>query len=387
MEKSRILISCSERTLILAEKLRDNLRTEFSEAALWCDDGRSQTSTAILKMLEDAAEQFDFAVVIIAKDDVKVTETGDALAHDTYAFQTGLFMATMGRERCFLVNSVARSHLPSYLWGINSIPFEEPADLTDPDECAKTIVSVANVLDDRISRKGTAPYQVRVPTLSVAQLWHRERPQSEGGELQPGEVIVCDTQPIPQDELAVQLRANIDHEIHYTYFLYFTVDTIEKICQALQVILVAGVASREQAIDPTARMGIVKEKKDRVLDDFRRICQNRKLRVILLPEVPQFSFRIHNASDWERATVYARYDERYFIPWVSGPSAEILWRTLHLYVTEEEKPGRLFGSLKEPIDLDAKKKKRLDNSLDQWLRIYFPGFHREVKQLCTGSPS
>jgi hypothetical protein len=387
MEKSRILISCGETTLVLAEKLSDRLRTESSEAALWCDDGRSQTSAAILEMLKDASEQFDFAVIILAKDDVKVTGTGDTLARDTYAFQAGLFMATMGRDRCFLVNTVAQSHLPSYLGGITSISFKEPADLTDPAECAKAISSVAKVLHDSISQKGAAPYQVRVPTLSVAQLWHRERPQSEGGELQPGEVIVCDTQPIPQDELAVQLRANIEHEIHYTYFLYFTVDTIEKICQALQVILVAGVASREQALDPTARMSIIDEKKDRILNDFRRICENRKLRVILLGEVPQFSFRIHNASNWERATVYARYSERYFIPWVSDASAETLWRTLHLYVADEEKPGRLFGSLKETLDLDAKKKKLFDSSLDQWLRREFPGFHRQVKQLCTGAPS
>jgi hypothetical protein len=297
-------------------------------------------------------------------------------------------MATMGRDRCFLVNSVAQSHVPSYLGGITSISFEEPADLTDPDECAKAIASVAKVLDDSISQKGTAPYQVRVPTLSVAQLWQRERPQSAGGELQPGEVIVCDTQPIPQDELAVQLRANIEHEIHYTYFLYFTVDTIEKICQALQVILVAGVASREQALNPTARMSIIEEKKDRILADFRRICQNRKLRVVLLGDVPQFSFRIHNASDWAHATVYARYGARYFIPWVSGPTAETLWRTLYLFVVEEEKPGRLFGSLKPTLDrLDAEKKKLFDGTLDQWLRKYFPGFHREVKQLCTGAPS
>jgi hypothetical protein len=341
----------------------------------------------MLEMLENSAEQFDFAVVILAKNDVTVRKRGDTLASAAYAFQAGLVVATIGRDRCFLANSVEQNHLPSWLGGIISIPFREPADLTDTDECAKAIARVGEVLEDRISQKGTAPYQVRVPTLSVAQLWQRERPQSEGGELQPGEVIVCDTQPIPQDELAVQLRANIDHQIHYTYFLYLTVDTIEKICQALQVILVAGVAAPEQAINPTARMSIIKENKDRVLDDFSRICQNRKLRVILLAEVPQFSFRIHNASDWERATVYARYRERYFIPWVGGPSAETLWRTLHLYVEEEEKPGRLFGSLKGTFDLDAKKKKLLDSSLDQWLRRYFPGFHREVKQLCTGSPS
>jgi predicted nucleotide-binding protein len=174
MEKSRILISSGEKTLVLAERLRDTLRTDFSEASLWCDDGRSQTSIAMLEMLEDSAEQFDFAVVILAEDDVTVRGSGDALTRDTNAFEAGLVIATIGRDRCFLVNSVELSHLPSYLGGITSIPFEEPADLTDANECTKAIASIAEVLKDRIKQKGTAPYQVRVPTLSVAQLWQRE---------------------------------------------------------------------------------------------------------------------------------------------------------------------------------------------------------------------
>jgi hypothetical protein len=54
-------------------------------------------------------------------------------------------------------------------------------------------------------------------------------------------------------------------------------------------------------------------------------------------------------------------------------------------VADEETPDRLFGSLRPTFDLDDEQKKRLDNSLDQGLRRYFPGFHREVKQLCTGA--
>ena len=158
MEKSRILISCSGRTLVLAEKLRDALNTEFCEPALWTDDGRSQIPTELLEMLEDEPEQFDFAALMLAKDDVRVTDTGDTIvARDaSYAFQAGFFMATLGRKRCFLVHSVEQSDLPARLGGIISIRFEEPADLKDPNACAKAVVSVAMDLKHKICEQGVS---------------------------------------------------------------------------------------------------------------------------------------------------------------------------------------------------------------------------------------
>ncbi len=125
--------------------------------------------------------------------------------------------------------------------------------MTDPNACAKAVASVATVLKNNIRQQGTSPYYTKVPTLSVAEIWQRERHRSLGGDLEQGEVIVCDTQPMAQEELAVQVRVNMDHAISYTYFLYFSVDTVEKICQSLQVILAAGVTSPEQAIDYIAR--------------------------------------------------------------------------------------------------------------------------------------
>jgi hypothetical protein len=385
MEQSRILISCTGRTLVLAEKLRDALRTESRDVALWSDDGRSQSSAAILEMLEASAEQFHFAAIILVKDDVTATETDDTLRlRDTCAFQAGLFMATMGRKRCFLVSSIDQNILPSHLGGMTSASFLEPEDLSNSDECAKAMVSVAVDLTIKMELQEFSPYYVRVPTLSVAALWRRERHRSVGGELQQGEVVVCDTQPLAQEELAVQVRRNMDYRISYTYFLHFSVDTIEKFCQSLQVILVAGVTGSEQVTDYKARMNIVMQRKDCVLEDLQDICRNGKLRVILLAQEPQFCFRIHNASNRELASVYARYRDQCFINWLQGAHAETLWRTLPRYI-ESDGPGLLFGRLQEPLDLDASQRRLLDTSLDRGLARYFPGFEREVKQLCTQS--
>ena len=386
MEKSRILISCNARTLVLAGKLRDELHKVDCETALWSDDARSQSSAALLELLDRAAEQFDFAAIILVRDDVKVTETDDPLrARDTYDFQAGLFMAKIGRERCFLVNSIGDSALPSHLGGIICIPFEEPADLTDLAACEKAVASVAAELKDKIAQQGNSPYYVRVPNLSFAEVWRRERHFSEGGDLRQGDVVVCETQPMPQENLAVQLRRNMDNAISYTYFLFFSIDTIEKICRALQVILVAGVADAELASDFTSRMSVVKSQKDRVLDELRSICHYKRLQITLLFQEPTMSFRVHNASNRELAKLYARYRDQCFIPWSEGASAESIWRNLPTWLANDEN-DRLFVSLKM-FENNKEQRNLFDSSLDRAAGRYFPGMEAEVKRLLAGVPS
>jgi hypothetical protein len=386
MEKSRILISCNSRTLVLAGKLRDELHKADCDTALWSDDGRSQSSAALLELLDRAAEQFDFAAIILVKDDLKVTETNDPLrCRDTYDFQAGLFMAKIGRERCFLVNSIGDSALPSHLGGITCIPFDEPADLTDLAACEKAVASVAAELKRKIAQQGNSPYYVRVPNLSIAEVWRKERHFSEGGELQQGDVVVCDTQPMPQESLAVQVRRNMDNAISYTYFLHFSVDTIEKICRSLQVILVAGVADAKLATDFTSRMSVVRSQKDLVLKDLWSICHYKRLQVTLLFEEPNMSFRIHNASNRELAKLYARYRDQCFIPWSEGASAESIWRSLPSYLAHNAQ-DRLFVSLK--FFEDNKEQQNLfESSLDLAVSRYFPGIEAEVKRLLVGLPS
>lgn len=385
MEKSRILISCNARTLVLAGKLRDELHKSDCDTALWSDDGRSQSSAALLELLDRAAEQFDFAAIILVKDDVKVTETDDPLrTRDTYDFQAGLFMAKIGRERCFLVNSSGDSTLRLHLGGIICVPFEEPADLTDLAACEKAVASVAAELKRKIAQQGNSPYYVHVPNLSIAEVWRRERHFSEGGDLQQGEVVVCETQPMPQESLAVQVRRNMDNAISYTYFLYFSVDTIEKICRSLQVVLVTGVAA-ELASDFTSRMSVVKSQKDRILNDLRSICHYKRLQITLLFQEPPMNFRVHNASNRELAKLYARYRDQCFIPWSECASAEAIWRSLPTFLEENEQ-DRLFVSLKAFQD-DEEKRNLFESSLDQAVGRYFPGSEVEVKRLLTGVPS
>jgi hypothetical protein len=383
MEKSRIFIASSGRTLTLAEKLRDNLQTEFCEARLWSQEGGCQPGATIIEMLENAADDFDFAVIILAKDDVLVRETDKTLkARDNCVFEAGLFIAAIGRKRCFLVNSVAQSDLPSDLAGIISIPFEEPADLTDRFACGQAIAQVAAVLKDGVQREGRSAGHARVPLLSVRELFQRERPRSEGGDLREGALVVCDTQPMADVDLALQVRHNIDSGTSYHYFLYFADDTIDKVLLSLQVMLAAG-AGAGQGAGFSERVSKIKNEKDRVLDDLRSLCLGRGLRVTLLADEPQFCFRVHNASDPDQARLYARYYERGFVLWAERKPAVSLWRALPKYLAETD---RIFIPMKG-FDLEGDKKSQFEHSLGRALSRYFPGIEGEVREICIEGES
>ncbi len=178
MAKSEIFVASSSRTLLLAEKLRDELNTEFSQATLWREESRTQAGSTIIELLEGVQKQYDFAVIFLAKDDVLTSGDHQNLkARDNCVFEAGLFMSAIGRKRCFLVNSVTQSDLPSDLAGIISIPFEEPPNLRDRKACGAAIIQIAELLKDIVERDGP-----RRPQITITS----PRSVLEGGEPREG---------------------------------------------------------------------------------------------------------------------------------------------------------------------------------------------------------
>lgn len=383
MDKSRIFIASSGRTLVLAEKLRDELRTEFCEGTLWSEEGRLQPGETIIEMLEGATEQYDFAVIILAKDDVMTGGEGKILkARDNCVFEAGLFMSAIGRKRCFLVNSVSQSDLPSDLNGIISIPFGEPANLQDRFACAQAIAKVAAQLKDIVQREGPSGYHARVPLLSVDEMFRREQPRSDGGDLEDGQVVVLERQPWPDIGRAKQVRRNMDNGTSYHYFLYFSDDTVEKMCQALQIIAWAGVGGAAEASDFTSRVDTMRTNHDRVLDDLRGLCESGRLRVSLMVEDPIVCFRVHNASNPMLAQFYMKCHDEGFVRWAEGQDATVLWRTLPKYL-EDDTGDRLFLPLKDPV-FGGDQRQRMERVFSRVLSRYFPGMEIEVKQIFFG---
>lgn len=384
MYKSKIFIASSGRTLVLAEILRDELASEFCQATVWSEEGRLQPGSTIIEMLEGAAKQYDFAVIILARDDVLTSGAGEVLkARDNCVFEAGHFMSAIGRKRCFLVNSVEQSDLPSDLGGVNSIRFKEPSNLRDRKACTDAILQAAAQLKNIIQHDGPSPHHATLAVLSVDEVFRRERPISEGGELAGGDVVVCDTQPWAEIRLAVTVRRNMDNGTRYMYFLYFSDDTVEKICQALQIVSWAGLTSATGEADYKSRLDTIRSQSDRVVSDMWDICRSGRLRISLVTEKQPFYFRIHNASNPTLARYYARYREEGFVLWTEGPGATTLWHGLPTWL-EEDTEDRLFIPLKIPA-FDDDKKQRLKNGLTRGLSRYFPGIEEKIKTIFLGS--
>ncbi len=112
MAKSKIFIASSGRTLELAKQLRAQLNPEFCAPELWTEVSQNQVGKSILTMLKEATREYDFAVVILAKDDVMITNLGDTRkARDNCVFEAGLFMGVIGDTRCLLLSSVGQGEL------------------------------------------------------------------------------------------------------------------------------------------------------------------------------------------------------------------------------------------------------------------------------------
>jgi hypothetical protein len=174
----------------------------------------------------------------------------------------------------------------------------------------------------------------------------------------------------------------MDNGTSYRYFLSYSDDTVEKICQALQIIVWAGIGGAAGASDFRSRVEVIRTQKDRVLADLRGLCQNGLLRVSLLVDDPVVCFRVHNASDPVRAKFYTKYYEKGFVRWTEGQSATVLWRTLPKFV-EDDNADRLFVPMKFPAFGDAQRQ-RLEMILGRGLSRYFPGMDLEVKQIFLG---
>ena len=172
---------------------------------------------------------------------------------------------------------------------------------------------------------GPRPFHDRVPLLSVDEVFKRERPQSDGGDLVDCRVVVCDTQPWAEVGRAELFRRNMDNGTGYYCFFCFSDDTIEKICLTLQMIAWAGLGEAKGANDFRARVERVTKEKVRVLSELRDICQSGLLRFSFMIDDPMTSFRVHNASNPNLAKYYTNYRNKGFALWGDGLAATTLW--------------------------------------------------------------
>jgi hypothetical protein len=383
MGKPSIFIASSSRTATLAEVLRDQLITgDFANATLRNEERNRRLGATTIQMLEGAAAKYDFAVVILARDDVLIKETGDALkARDDCVFEAGLFINALGRERCFLINSVEQRELPSDLAGVISLPFKEPetTKLSDRDACTEAIRSVTAALKDSVQRAG----RMRNRELSADELLERERLQSGdgGGDLDEDQVVVASIQPL---ELgygpALQVRKNIEAGVYYVYFFKGDRDGAGKICKLLQAILLAPILDRQEGnsfLNRQRRMADP-DTQSKIVEDLSQICARDSLKIFFLPTAPGLQYCIHNAASALKAILYLKRADG-FIKWEEGRNAHEFWAEERLKQGIESAPPCVVFHGASGFDV---KKDPFCNQLKMEVERFFPGISEKVVRLC-----
>ncbi len=384
MGKSKIFIASSDTAFCIAEKLRDELATEYCEAYLWKDAIRADAGQTRIEALERLAKKYDFAVIIFTKADMIVKQPlADLSGRDNCVFEAGLFMGVVGRNRCFFLSSVEKGDLPSDLEGILFFKFSEPGNLTDRDSCKRAIQSVSSDIKDTVQQAQEKNMRMGVATrpLSLDELLDREQLDPKG-ELLEDQVVVASLQPLViKYESASRLWNNLNSNISYVYFFQASYDTADKIPQLLQLLLLAGIAKANEATSFQQRRELVKLNRENIMDALKDICTGNKLNVYFLQERVDIEYCIHNAISTRDAKLYLKRGDEFF-EWSSQQAAYDFWTEMRQKKgAENPDPGESMFHGGREFEL---KEGPFLNNLAMGMRKYFPGFGDAVFKLCLG---
>jgi predicted nucleotide-binding protein len=136
----KIFIGSSSEANFKAKQVSDALKAMNFDVRLWSEDVFSPSDTTV-EGLERAAEECDFAVLLVTPDDVTTSrKKSSASPRDNVIYELGLFSGVMSRRRAFiLMERSISTKLPSDLQGVTRIPYEAKKKITTSslnDVCA-----------------------------------------------------------------------------------------------------------------------------------------------------------------------------------------------------------------------------------------------------------
>lgn len=118
-KKPRIFIASSTESLKTAEALNVNL-DRSAETVIWSESKLLQN---YVDRLLELTRSVDYAAFIFTPDDLIIMRGNEKGAiRDNVLFELGLFMGTLGKERCFIIHPRnSNHHIPSDLLGLTSL--------------------------------------------------------------------------------------------------------------------------------------------------------------------------------------------------------------------------------------------------------------------------
>ena len=383
MAKSQVFIASSSRTLNLATCLASELNKDkdFIQARVWSEVSANLQGVTIIEMLEKISHSYDFAIIILGRDDLLMTQAGPIpKARDNCIFEAGMFFGAIGRERCFLLNSVSQDDLPSDLGGIISMPIRQPDDLDDPAECSSIVSLPALTIRRRIRTTGR---MLNKPITRETLLEREIRSTSGQGDLEEDQVVVASVQPLDVSiKYAQQIVYNIHENIRYLFLLPAKPDSIAKICALLQMVLICSISEVTQDLIPEGhaeRCKFIKTRGEDVLDKLKHICTSGSLKIYFQPASAEVQYCIHNAQHQKAARVYMKHRDQ-FIEWESELSAYEFWRDIRAQRPLVDNPQPLDALFYDfpGVKLDDSV---ISNPLKQALYNCFPGIDEKVLQM------
>jgi hypothetical protein len=385
MDKSRIFIASSDKALEFAGMLRNEINTAgYCEADTWKDALELTGAETKIEALERSVKVYDYAVIIFAKADLLVRGQ-DLKSRDDCVFNAGLFMASLGRQRCILLSSVDKDALPSDLGGIIAIKFIEPDSLTNYDKCRPAIQPAAAVIQAWVQRTAAGRGPANRPLTRDAIL-ERERLEKHGGVLREDQVVVASVQPPSLEyKAAKQVRMNMDSNIRYNYFFQSDLDGADKIPQLLQLLLLTDFLEEKDADSFKTRRDLITTHGNEIVKLVRDMCESDKLNIFFLgdPVYPEFS--IHNAANDKLARLYFKRDDDHFIEWASGANAYRFWCMTKARngVDNQDSPDAIFHRGRDFGPGEG----IFNRNLSMGMRRYFSEIAEDVMGLCVHGPA
>ena len=126
-----VFIGSSTENLNLANAMYEHLAKPGFRPRTW-EDGVFQPGKVNIEALEGSLSEFDFAVFVMAGDDVRITRgVEEPAVRDNIIFELGLFMGRLGRQRCFLLYPRENEpRLPSDIDGVIRLAYEATEEPT-----------------------------------------------------------------------------------------------------------------------------------------------------------------------------------------------------------------------------------------------------------------
>ena len=152
MKKPAVFIASSTEGLSVADAINVNLDHDV-HCTLWRNNTFKLGSDGLGDLIKKSCT-VDFAVFVFTPDDIVTMRDKEmAVARDNVVFELGLFIGSLGKDRCYVVKPRGvEMHLPSDVAGVTTADYV--ADRPDGDT-ASALNAACKQIKDRIKELGT----------------------------------------------------------------------------------------------------------------------------------------------------------------------------------------------------------------------------------------